>query len=226
MSEKQPYTILFIEDEIEIRKNYTKYLERHYAHVYEAGDGEIGYKIYKDKKPDIIILDIHLPLLSGLELLKKIRITDPEVKVIMLTAFSDKKYLLEATELKLVKYLVKPITRDDLKLALDRAVEEFSKFKVVSKKVLNIKDGCMWDFETEVFTSNSVEIPLTNKEKQIVGLLLSYPNNVFTYDEIILHVWDSFEDDKLDSLKTIVKNIRKKLPKEIIKNVFGRGYKY
>ena len=144
----------------------------------------------------------------------------------MLTAYSYTKYLLEAAELKLVKYLVKPITRSDLKLALDMAVDEFSKFDVVAKKRVYLKDGFSWDYEKRNIFLNGIEVALTNKEKKIVALLLSHPNNIFTYNAIIIEVWDSFEENKLDPLKTIVKNIRKKLPKDTIKNVFGVGYRF
>ena len=135
----QPYNVLFIEDEKDIRDNYIKYLKRHFLNVYEAVDGEDGYSVYKDKKPEIIIVDINLPKLNGLDLVKKVRQEDQTVKVIILTAYSDTKYLLDASELKLVKYLVKPITRSELKSALDIAVEEFSIFDVVSKKTINLK---------------------------------------------------------------------------------------
>lgn len=224
--EKHPYKILFIEDEKEIRDNYIKYLKRHFYNVYQAVDGEDGFIKYQDIKPDIMIIDINLPKLNGLKLLKKIRENDYLTKVIMLTAYSDVKYLLEASELKLVKYLVKPITRDELKEALDVAIDEFSKFDVVPKKTINFMEGFIWDCESKELFCNGSMIPFTNKERQIVSLLFSNPNHVYSYDEIIMEVWDDYEYDKTDALKTIVKNIRKKLPKNTIKNVFGVGYKF
>lgn len=226
ISEKQPYNILFVEDEQEIRDNYTKYLKRHFLNVYEAVDGEDGFIKYKDLKPEIMIVDINLPKLTGLELLQKIRENDQSTKVIMLTAYSDTKYLLKASELKLVKYLVKPITRSELKEALDIAVEEFSKFDVISKKTIKLTDEFIWEYDHQELYYNGVSIPLTNKEKQILSLLFSKPNKVFTYDDIIMDVWDDYEHDKVNALKTIVKNIRKKLPKNTIKNVFAVGYKF
>ena len=226
MSEVNQYNILFVEDEKDIRDNYIKYLKRHFVNVYEAVDGNDGYRKYKDKKPEIMIVDINLPGLNGIDLIKKIREQDQSTKVIMLTAYSDVKYLLDAAELKLIKYLVKPITRGELKEALDLAVGEFKRFEVVSKEIIELENGFIWNCQSQVMHNSVGEVYLTQKEKQIVALLLSAPNNVFTYDDIIIQVWDSFEDDKLDPLKTIVKNIRKKLPKETIKNVFGVGYKF
>ena len=226
MSEEcKPYSILFIEDEKDIRDNYTKYLRRHFADVYEAVDGKEGYNIYKDKKPDIMIVDINLPKLNGLDLIKKIRENDQRTKVIMLTAYSNTKYLLEAVELKLVKYLVKPIARDELREALDLAISEFAKFDITSKKTINLKDGFIWDSTYGEMYHNGVEVVFTKKEKQILNLLLSDPNIVHTYEDIITEVWQNYEYDKLDPLKTLIKNIRKKLPKDTIKNIFGVGYK-
>jgi len=222
---RHPYKILFVEDEKEVRDNYTRYLKRHFLNVYEAIDGEEGYRVYKDKKPDIMILDINLPRLNGLELLKKIREHDQTLKVIMLTAHADSKYLFEAVELKLVKYLVKPITRQKLKDALDLAILEYSKFNIISKETMNLKDGFVWDKVNKILSNEKGEVALTQQENKIIELLLSTPNKLFTYDDIVLHVWDSYEDSKQESLKTLVKNVRKKLPSDTIKNIFGLGYK-
>jgi DNA-binding response OmpR family regulator len=223
---KYSYSVLFVEDEKEIRDNYSRYLKRHFLNVYEAVDGEDGYKIYKEKKPEIMIIDINLPKLNGIELLKRIRQTDQITKAIMLTAYSDMKFLLDAIELKLVKYLIKPITRSELKDALDLAISEFSKFDIVSKNILNLADGFIWDYKNEELSCKGQNISITNKEKQIISLLLNNPNNIFTYDDIIDELWGGFGDNKQEALKTIIKNSRKKLPKDTIKNVFGIGYKY
>jgi len=225
-SESQLYSILLVEDEKDIRDNYIRYLKRHFLNVYEAKDGEEGYEIYKNKQPDIMIVDINLPKLNGLDLVKKVRENNQNIKVIMITAYSDTSYLFDAIELKLVKYLVKPVARKELKEALDLAVTEFLKFEIVPKKMISLRDGLIWDCEREIIFCNGVEILLTNKEKQIIKLLFSNHNIIFSYDEIIDKVWGEVEEDKLDSLKTIIKNIRKKLPKDTIKNIFGVGYKY
>ncbi len=225
-NDKSQYSILFVEDEKEIRDNYTKYLKRHFSEVYEAEDGLEGYEIYKDKKPELMIVDINLPKMNGIELLQKIRQTDHSVKVIMLTANSDQTNLLSATELKLVKYLVKPITRDDLKNALDMAIEEYSKFEVISKKVLHLSDNYTWNFDLEELYYNNDMVSLTQKEQKLLNLLFLKPNRTISYEQILLEVWEDEIDAKIDSVKTVVKNVRRKLPKDIIKNVFGIGYKY
>jgi DNA-binding response OmpR family regulator len=221
--ESYPYDILFIEDEKAIRDNYVEFLKRYFVNVYEAQDGEEAYKIYRDKRPDILIVDINIPKLNGIELLKKIRENDHKTKAIMLTAHSDTSYLLDAVGLKLTKYLIKPVTRAQLKDALNLVFEELKHYDILPKKILSLKEGFVWNYETkELF--NKDEIVLTEKEKKLLCLLLSNIKVIHTYQEITEELWNS-SDDKITHLKTIVKNLRKKLPKDTIKNIFGIGYK-
>jgi len=222
---KEPYSILFVEDEKDIRDNYVKYLLRHFKEVYEAADGEEGLEIYKEKKPDIMIVDINIPKLNGLDLVKNIRQNDHSTKVIMLTAHAETRYLLEATELKLTKYLVKPISRSELKEALSLVISELSTFDVVSKKTIALKDGFIWDLNRTELLHNNISVVLTNKERIVLTMFFSNMEKIFTYNDIIFDVWYEYDNDKLDALKTIIKNLRKKLPKDTIKNIFGIGYK-
>ena len=227
MNDKASFSVLYIEDDKDIRANYVNYLDRHFERVFEASDGKEGYVKYKNNKPDIMIVDINLPKLNGLDLVKKIRKDDHSTKVIMLTAHSETKYLLEATELKLTKYLVKPVSRSELKDALSLVIDEMSTFETTSKKIIILKDGFYWDLQRTELLNNNIPAVLTNKERSILGLLCSSINTTFTYDEIIIYVWyeDDYDRDKLDALKTIIKNLRKKLPKDTIKNVFATGYR-
>ncbi len=226
MENKKPFDILFVEDEDALRENYVRYLKRHFRNVYEAEDGEKAYKIYKEKKPHILIIDINIPKINGLELLRKIREYDHTTKAIMLTAQSGNNDLLEAVSLKLTKYLIKPVTRDELKGALNLAVDELSNFDVLSKKILFLKDQFSWDYNSRELFQNNEPIILTNKERKILSLILSNISKTFTYDEIIYYVWaDDNDEDKSDALKTIIKNLRKKLPYDTIVNVYGSGYK-
>ncbi len=126
MEELYPYKILFVEDEEATRKNYVTYLKMLFSEVYEAKDGEEAYQLYKEQKPDIMILDVNIPKLNGLELLEKIRENDYTTKAIMFTAHSDQSFLLKAVSLQLTKYLVKPVSRKELKEALDFAISELN----------------------------------------------------------------------------------------------------
>lgn len=220
-----PYKVLFVEDEEIIRENYTTYLKMLFKEVYEAKDGEIALKLYKEKKPDIMIIDIHLPKLNGIELLKKIRENDHSTKAIMLTAHTDKTFLLDAASLKLTKYLVKPISRKELKDALNESIEELNNYDILPIKKIKLKDNYIWNTELQELKNNSKLIELTSKEKKLLTILLSRKDKVFSYDEIFDYFWREEESFTLNSLKNLVKRLRKKLPENTIINQFNEGYK-
>ncbi len=225
MQSLYPYKILFIEDEEATRVNYVSYLKTLFCEVYEADDGEKAYTLYKEKKPDIMIIDINIPKINGLELLKMIRESDYKTKAIMLTAHTKKSFLLDAASLKLTKYLVKPISRKELKDALELTISELSKYNVLAIKKIDFAQNYWWDIELKELRHFNSLIKLTSKERIFLELLFSRKNRVFTYDEIFEYVWDFEESVSINSLKNMVKRLRKKTPQDLIVNVFNEGYK-
>ena len=223
--DKQPYSILFVEDEDDTRKNYVKHLKRDFKNVYEARDGEQALKIYKEKKPDILIIDINLPKLSGIELLQIIREKDHTTKALMLTAHATTEFLLKASELKLTKYLTKPITRDELNEALNLTIKELCKFNITCKEILILKENYSWDYKQKKLLKDNIEVNLTTQEIKILDILFHNLNLNLSYETIIIYVWKTFEKCKIYSLKTAIKKLRKKLPADTLLNVYGFGYK-
>lgn len=220
-----PYKILFVEDERAIRENYVAYLKMFFNEVIEAEDGEKAYKLYKSEKPDILIVDINIPKLSGLDLLEKIRETDHNTKAIVLTAYTDKTFLLKAISLQLTKYLVKPVSRKDLKDTLETTVSELLKYNISLIHKIDLIENYSWDFQLKELKHHNTIIELSSKEKTFLNLLLSYKNRVFTYNEIFEQVWGYDEDISINGLKNMVKRLRKKLPENTILNIFNEGYK-
>lgn len=218
--------LLFVEDEKELREIMLDILSLEVKDIIVAKDGEEAYKLYQEKKPDIILSDINMPKISGLELAKKIREHDRSTKIIMLTAHSEVNYLLEATELNLTKYLIKPIKGTSLFETLQYAVDEINNFTIVNKTKLLLEDGFSWDFNEKVLFKATNEVHITPKERDILNLIFSKPNITITYEMLMDEVWDNYDNYSIDTIKTMIKNIRKKLPKDIIKNVYGTGFKY
>ena len=220
-----PYKILFVEDEKAIRENYITYLKTFFAEVFEAEDGVKAYELYKLKKPDIMIVDINIPKLNGLELLERIRENDYTTKAIMLTAHTDKSFLLKATTLKLTKYLVKPVSRKDLNEALESTINEILKYSVMSIQKIELSENYSWNMELKELKHHNHIIELTNKERTLLELLFSHRNRVFTYEEIFEYVWGYDESITLNGLKNMIKRLRKKFPENTILNIFNEGYK-
>jgi len=218
-------SILFIEDDKVIRENYLAFLKQKFEKVYEAEDGLNAYQIYLEKKPDILIIDIDLPKLNGLELLKKIREKDLSTKAIMFTGNTDTSFLLQAAELKLTKYLVKPVSKNELKDALNLVKDEMRNFQVLSKETLILKDNYSWNYTNrELFLNNQI-INLTKTEVEILNKLFKNTSSTTSYDELLIDIWETFDASKVDLVKTAIKKLRKKLPCETIVNIYGQGYK-
>ena len=218
----QNLTILYAEDEVGIRKNITDSLRYYAKEVFEASDGEEAYLIYKDKKPDIILSDIHMPKMDGIKLVKKIREEDSRTSIIMITAHTDKNYLLEAVELHMEKYLVKPIDLDQLLTALEKCVEQVDKNREVTLKT---DPDYSYDYDNKALTYKGQSIILNKKEMLFFEVLISNQNHIIYYEELQEKVWN--EDVMTDSaLRSLVRNLRKKLPTDIIYNLSGVGYKF
>lgn len=220
-----PYTILFVEDEKAIRDNYITYLKKYFANIYEADNGESALKVYKEKRPELLIIDINIPKLSGLELLKKIRETDCATRAIMLTAHSDVNTLLQATELNLTKYLVKPITRVQLKEALHMALEEMQNFTITSNTTLSLRGGYLWNFQTNELSLDGTVINFTKTESKFISYIMQNHKQICLNDDIIYEIWDDYDEKKMNSLKSLVHKVRQKLPEDFLENIFGLGYK-
>jgi len=213
--------ILYVEDDDIARENGVEYLENFFEHIYEAENAISALKLYEKYAPDIIITDIEMPKMNGLEFVKKIRKNDSKTQIIIITAFSDTKYLLKAVELKLVKYLIKPVMEREFEEALMVCVDSL---REDSSNIVKLSDSSYFDtFNLSLVVDDEV-IKLRTKEIELLSLLIKYKNRYVTYNEIENFVWQESVMSK-DALKTLVKNLKSKLPKNIISNLTGTGYK-
>lgn len=218
MEDLKNLKILYIDDEDLIREDAVEYLSFYCDNVYEACDGKDGLEKYKEIKPDVIITDIKMPKLNGLDMIKEIRKTDKTTKIIIATAFLETSYLVEAIELGLVKYLVKPIMEDNILNVLHKCTDDVVK----EKSIFNISGDFQFDILNHTLFLNKEQIPLTKKELLFLELLIKNSNRAVKYDEFSNYVWDGYMSE--DALRSIVREIRKKTSKESIKNISGIGY--
>jgi len=214
-------SILYVEDEEGIRKKMSDSLRYYAKEVFEAPNGKVGLKIYKEKKPDIIFTDILMPQMDGIELVKEIRKEDSKTPIVMVTAHTDKEYLLSAVELHLEQYIVKPINLKDLKESLEKCVDVISANHAVAKE---LPCGYSYDFDNKLLTCNEEEIVMSKKEIAFFELLLQNRHRVVTYEELQHNIW---QDDVMTdcALKSLLRNVRQKFPKGYIKNLSGVGYR-
>ena len=213
--------ILYVEDDDLTRENGIEYLENYFENIYESKNGLDALKKFEEINPHIIITDIQMPKIDGLEFVKRVREKNKEVQIIILTAYSHKEYLLKAIELQLVKYLMKPIKEYELKEALELCINYLEASKT---NVINLNENTIFDKYNHTLSVNNTLIKLRAKEIDLLTLLLDNKNRYVTYEEIENYVWKDFPMTK-DALKTLVKYLKQKISKDIISNLTGVGYK-
>jgi len=218
MNELKNIKILYIDDEENIRSNAMEYLSFYSDFVYGAQDGIDGLEVFEKVKPDIIITDIKMPKLNGLEMVKRIRETNSTTRIIVATAFLETSYLLQAVELGLVKYLVKPITADKILPVLKMCLLDLKQ----NSSIFKIDENYTYDIFNKTLFFKQEQISLTKKELLTLELLVNNSNRAVKYSEFSNYIWDAQMSE--DALRAIIKELRKKINKNSIKNVSGIGY--
>jgi DNA-binding response OmpR family regulator len=220
-------TILLVEDEREIARMVQAYLMREGYRVEVAFDGEEGWRLYKGLEPDLIILDLMLPKLHGLELARRIR-RESDVPIIMLTALSEEADRVAGLELGADDYVTKPFSLRELAARV--------------RAVLRRAEGLR---EPEKLTYGSLEIDLASREVRLDGELVDltpiefdllahlarHPGKVFTRRELLSAVQERSYASFPRTIDSHIKNLRHKIerdPKnpEFILTVHGVGYKF
>ena len=134
-------TILIIEDDDSLRESLEMFLEERGYSVFSAATGRQGLALWQEHSPQAIILDIKLPDLSGLDMLPRITSQDPEVKVIVITAFHDMETTIEAMRLGAYDYIRKPLKTKELDQALSSALRVAAAISSISPVVESVREG-------------------------------------------------------------------------------------
>ena len=213
--------ILYVEDDEIARENGVEYLQNFFETIYGASDAIVALQLYEKYKPDIIITDIQMPKLNGLEFVKKIRQKDKKTQIIIITAFCDRDYLLKAVELQLVKYLIKPVKEKEFEEALFLCVNSL---KEDNSNIVKLENEIYFDTFNKNLVIKDELVKLRAKEILFLELLIKNKNRYVTYEEIENYVWSDSVMTK-DALKTLVKNLKTKIPKDLILNLTNSGYK-
>ena len=213
--------ILYVEDDEIARENGVEFLENFFEQIYAASDAIVALQLYEKYQPDIIITDIQMPKLNGLEFVKRIRQKDKKTQIIIITAFCDKDYLLKAIELGLVKYLVKPVKEKEFEEALFLCVNSLQED---NSNIVKLQENSYFDTFNKNLVIKDEIIKLRAKEILFLELLIKNKNRYVSYEEIENYVWVDSVMTK-DALKTLVKNLKTKIPKDLILNLTNSGYK-
>src|ERR1700754_447098 len=206
--------ILVIEDEDRVALPLKKGLEELGFSATVASDGLTGKRLALSESYDLIITDILLPKIDGLELCKQIRRELPDIPIIMLTALGTTDEKVEGFDAGANDYLVKPFDFRELYVRIRELLKRRSvASNIVEKMVLKAADLEM-NLKTRIVYRNNKEINLTRKEFQLLEYMMNNPGRVLSRTEIAEHVWETAFDTGTNFIDVYINYLRKKIDKE------------
>lgn len=214
--------ILFLEDEPVIREVLAEYMRASDYDVIEAEDGEQALWLLQKNPCDMAILDILVPGISGLEVLREIRKQGSRLPVIMLTALGDDQTQIEAFDAFADDFVVKPVSP----AILLRRMETIFRRAGYREEVRQAAAGLVVEDSSYQVYYDGVSLGLTLSEFLLLHTLYQEPGRTFTREQLILRIYneDYLGNDRI--IDAHVKNLRKKLPGNYIRTVIGIGYQF
>ena len=220
-------TILLIDDDENICKVVTLYLQKEDFDIKVAQDGQTGLNLFSQVNPDLVLLDIMMPGMDGIEVIKQLR-RESKTPVIMLTAKGDTFDKVLALELGADDYIVKPFEPKELTARIKAVIRRTEKANEPDNETVKY-DGLEISLATYSveYMGNKLELP--PKELELLYFLAQHPNKVFTREQLLQKVWEfEFYGDSR-TVDVHIKRLREKLNGEHnwqIKTVWGVGYKF
>lgn len=227
------YKILIVEDEQYMLNLLKIHLGKEYD-IITAKDGQIALEVIEQQSFDLVILDVMLPYISGWDVCKKIREIG-DSPILMLTARTDLSDKVKGFEMGADDYLVKPFEFEELKVRIKALLRRYNNMEnrnsYDAKKIVFLNGSFIVNLKSRQLIINQIPVELTTKEFNLLSLLASNPNHVYTREILLDKIWDLNEVRDVRNVDSHIKNIRMKLKKakidtSFIKTVWGVGYKF
>ena len=212
--------ILIVEDDKNIREGVADFLSEFGYNTIEAPDGREALAKFEEQDISLVILDIQIPYINGLEVLKEIR-KQSKLPVLMLTAFSDEEYKIDAYTSLADGYLEKPFSLPVLRARVDSLIERH--YGMHDKFCYGNVDV---DFDSYTATLGNEPVDINAKEVDILKYLVENEGRALTREQIIDNVWKATEESPFDRVIDVyIKELRKKLGLDCIVTIRNVGYK-
>lgn len=212
--------ILVVEDEVKARESMINILSERFSKVIGAQNGDEGLKKFKKFKPDLVITDIAMPIMDGLDMAREIKEISDDVPIVVLSAYSEKERLLRSIDIGIDKYLIKPVDIEELFKVLDYLIGE----KIEANMLVKISEEYQFNKTKRTLIYSGEETVLTKKELAFISLLLKQPGALVLHEDIKKNVWIG-EHVSDTAVRTFIKRVRDKVGEDFIKNVPSLGYK-
>jgi DNA-binding response OmpR family regulator len=211
--------VLFVEDEESIRVSLKETIGDEFKSFTTANDGLDGLRKFSNNKYDLIISDISMPKMNGLEMIAEIKKISSNIPIILLSAYSDKDKLLQAIDIGVTKYLIKPIDPEELLETISKIIEQND-----FNNIIELKKPYFFDLNKNILYNEHKNVKLTKKELLLVTLLIKNRDKITPKEEIKEYIWND-KDTHDTLLRTLVKRLRIKTDKDLIENFPAIGYK-
>jgi len=221
-------TVLIVDDQPDIVRLVRDYLEKAGFQVVTAGDGEQALRAAHSAHPDLVILDLTLPKLDGLDVARNLR-RDSDVPIIMLTARTEESDRVAGLELGADDYVTKPFSAREM-VARVRAVLRRSQAARIQEDVVKVSDALSLDVPRMETVVEGRRVSLTATEFQLLLHMARQPGRVFTRSQLLDAVRGVAVESYERAIDAHVKNIRRKIERDpsaprLLQTVFGVGYR-
>ena len=216
--------LLVVEDEITLCETIAKGLRLDGYEVDICYDGGTAWNMAMDESYDLIILDLNLPVMDGMEVLRNIRKEDSETAVLILSARGHLQDKIDGLDSGANDYLCKPFHFEEL----EARVRSLTRRRTVQNNVILSCGALSLDTKSRTAMARGEKLPLTRKELGLLEYLLLHQERPVPQEELIQHVWDSSVDSFSNSIRVHISALRKKLRAALgydpIANRIGQGY--
>jgi len=217
--------LLYVEDDKELREQFVRILRPKFKEVYESSNGLEALEKYEAYSPDMMLVDINVPKIDGLEVIELIRKSNKNIPIVILSAYSDQEKLLRAVKLGLSEYLIKPVPHKKLLSTLDDMALNY-KVQSVDQNLTLLKGGYAWKKKERILCHFDALIPLTKREIIFLEFMVRHTDTIVQFSTIENLLWEDEESEvAYSSLSHLLKRLKKKLPDELIENIYGEGYR-
>ncbi|WP_458700411.1 response regulator [Sulfurospirillum sp. 1307] len=221
--------VLLAEDENVAREILSFYLNTIFDEVVVATDGKEGLEIYtnaldKNQKFDLVLTDIKMPNMNGIEMLENIYKLNPNQKFIIVSAYKDEEKLLKSIELKVLGYFVKPLNVDNIMKLLMKAKDEVLEDKKQNAGVSKINQTYTYNQKSNLLYENNVLVKLSKKETEALKILMKNRGKIVSINRFKKAIWQ--DESTLDAtFRTVMKRLKDKIKKDdFIISRKGQGY--
>lgn len=218
LDELKELTVLFADDDEIFLNSTKKTLEMLFKRVFVASNGGEALSLYKEMHPNIIMLDIRMGSVGGLEVAGEIRKANKYIPIFIISSYTETHELLEACRLNLVDYITKPFSFQTLIHAFNKCIAMLKAEGSLSKI---INPTTYYNASSKTLIKEGVPLSLTKNELIVLELLLEQRSKVVTYETLMHHLGDKIS---YSALQNLVLRLRKKLGENSIHNLSKVGY--